>query len=117
MADLERDGNDLVLTLSAIERAESVHGDVRVPMSAVRGVEVLDDVIHEVHGLKFPGARWPGRFAVGTFLGGAGGHTFAVVHHDTPRGLRVRLEGQQYDEVIVGCADPESVRSALGPLG
>jgi hypothetical protein len=37
-----------------------------------------------------------------------------VVHHDTPRGLRVRLEGSSYDEWIVGCADPEAVAAGLG---
>ena len=35
MAELNRDGNELVLTLSAFEQAESLHGDVRVPMSSV----------------------------------------------------------------------------------
>ena len=39
---------------------------------------------------------------------------FAAVHHDTPRGLRVRLEGGSYDEWIVGCADPEGVAAVLG---
>jgi hypothetical protein len=38
----------------------------------------------------------------------------AVVHRDTPRGLRVRLEGADHDEWIVGCADPEAVLATLG---
>jgi hypothetical protein len=117
MAELRRDGDELVLTLSAIEKAESIHGDLRLPMSSVRGVEVLDDVIHAVHGLKFPGTRWPGRFAIGRIIGPIEtktfGKTFAVVHHDTPRGLRVRLEGAAFDELIVGCEDPEAVMSQI----
>ncbi len=41
---------------------------------------------------------------------------FAAVHHDTPRGVRVRLEGTAWNEWIVGCADPEAVAAAVaGP--
>jgi hypothetical protein len=69
IAELSRDGDELVLTLTALEKAESIHGDIRVPMSSVRDVEVVDDVIHAVHGLKFPGTRWPGRFAIGGIIG------------------------------------------------
>jgi hypothetical protein len=113
MAVLNRDGDDLVLTLSTLEKAESLHGDIRAPLAAVRGVEVLDDAIHAVHGLKLPGARWPGKIAVGTFVGRHRKKTFAVVHHDTPRGLRVRLEGAAFDELLVGCDDPEAVQRRL----
>jgi hypothetical protein len=40
MAELRRDGDELVVTLSALEKLESLHGDVRVPMaiSAQRGI-------------------------------------------------------------------------------
>ena len=120
MAELSPDGADLVLTLSAIEKAESIHGDIRVPMSSVRDVAVLEDVIHEVHGLKFPGTRWPGRFAIGRIIGpietASFGTTFAVVHHDTPRGLRVRLEGAAFDQLLVGCDDPEATKHQIDEL-
>ncbi len=122
MAELSRDGDDLVLKLSPIEKAESLHGDMRVPVSSVRDVDVLDDVIHAVHGIKFPGTRWPGRFAIGTIVGPTGKRTFgvkktfAVVHHDTPRGLRVRLDGVAFDELLLGCEDPEAVKSGIGDL-
>jgi hypothetical protein len=114
VAELSRDGDELVLTLSALEKAESIHGDIQVPVSSLRGVDVLDDVIHAVHGLKFPGTRWPGRFAIGRIIGPKGKMTFAVVHHDTPRGLRVRLDDAAFDELLVGCDDPEAVKSRIG---
>ena len=113
MAELSWDGDDLVVGLSALEKAEAAHGDIRVPASSVRDVEVLDDVVHAVHGLKFPGARWPGRFAIGTFYLPGETKTFAVVHHDTPRGLRVRLDDAAFDELVVGCADPEAAKGLL----
>ena len=44
MAELQVQGGELVLHLSGAEKAEAVHGDLRVPLSAVRG-----------------GLPWPGR--------------------------------------------------------
>jgi hypothetical protein len=116
VAELTREGDELVVTLSTAEKAEAVHGDIRVPMSSVREVQVLDDVRHAVHGLKSVGAAWPGRFFIGTFHGG-GTKTFAAVHHDTPRGVRVTLEGANFDELIVGSPDPEAVASRLTARG
>ena len=119
MAELRVQDGDLVLHLTAAEKVEGVHGDLRAPLSAVRGVEILDDAHAPVGvhaGVKI-GTRLPGVVEVGTVQGRTK-RLFAAVHHDTPRGLRVRLEGSSYDEWIVGCADPESVAAGLGlPTG
>jgi hypothetical protein len=115
MAELHVEGDELVLHLSSLEKAEALHGDLRVPLSTVRLVEVIDDAIHAVHGLKFPGSRWPGRFAIGTFVR-PGAKSFVVVHHDTPRGLRVKLVGADQDEWIVGVVDPDSLAGELGAV-
>jgi hypothetical protein len=92
-----------------------VHGDLRAPLSAVKGVDILDDAHTPAGiraGVKF-GTRLPGVIEVGT-VQGFKKRLFAAVHHGTPRGLRVRLEGTSYDEWIVGCTDPEAVAAALG---
>jgi len=119
VADLRIDGNQLVLHLSGAEKLESVHGDLRAPLSAVRGVEVLDDAHGPVGvhaGIKI-GTRIPGVVEVG-IVQGRDHRLFAAVHSDTPRGVRVRFEGTNYDEWIVGCADPEAVAARLGlPAG
>jgi hypothetical protein len=116
MAELQVQGDELVLHLSGAERAEAVHGDLRVPLSAVRGVEIVQDA-HEPadHGFKV-GMRLPGVAEVAIVRAG-GQKIFAAVHHDTPRGVRVLLQGTSYDEWIVGCADPEAVAAALGWAG
>jgi len=118
MAELRIEGGELVLHLSAAEKLEGVHGDVRAPLSAVRGVEILDNAHKPVgisSGLKI-GTRLPGVVEVGTILGPK--KLFAAVHHDTPRGLRISLQGTSYDEWIVGLADPEGVAARLGlPTG
>ena len=114
MAELRVEDGELVLHLSLGEKAGGVHGDLRAPLSAVRGVEVVDDAHEPVdHGIKI-GERIPGVVEVGTVLQGGGRKVFAAVHHKTPRGVRVLLEGTTYAEWIVGCEDPEAVvRAAL----
>ena len=119
MAELRVEGGDLVLHLTGAEKVEGIHGDLRAPLSAVRGVEVLDDAHGPVGvhaGIKI-GTRIPGVIEVGTVQGRTQ-RLFAAVHRNTPRGLRVRLEGSEYDQWIVGCADPETVAAGLGlPAG
>ncbi|WDL96443.1 hypothetical protein [Alicyclobacillus sp. ALC3] len=113
MAELVREGDNIVLRMSTIEKLEGVHGDIEVPVSAIQSVTALDDVIHAVHGLKMPGSRLPGVFAMGTFLSNEG-TTFAIVHHQNKRGLKLTLNGTPYGALIVGVDDPEQVAARLG---
>jgi hypothetical protein len=112
MAELQVKGGELVLHLSLGEKAMGAHNDLRVPLDSVRRVVVVDDA-HELadHGFKI-GERLPGIVEVGTVLGG-GKKIFAAVHHATPRGVRVILDGGSYNEWIVGCADPEATVAGL----
>jgi hypothetical protein len=117
MAELTREGDELVVHLSVAEKAEALHGDIRVPMSAVRQLEVVDDAVHAVNAFtKSVGSAWPGMFVIGTFHS-AGSKVFAVVHHNTPRGVRVRLEGTNFDELLAGCDHPEGVVEQLQASG
>jgi hypothetical protein len=117
VVDVRVDSGDIVLELRPWERMEALHGDLRLPRSALQGAEVLDDAIHAVHGLRAPGTGLPGFVAVGTYRA-SGRKLFAVVHHDHRRGVRLRFSGADYDEVIVGCDDPEDVVARLtAPTG
>ncbi len=115
MAELVIEGSDLVVRLNAVEKLEAVHGGVRVPCASIKTVEVLDDAMGAIHGIRV-GTGIPGSVAVGTFSSRTA-KIFAVVHHDTPRGVRVGLDGAAFDELIVGCDDPEAITSALCPPG
>jgi hypothetical protein len=112
MAEPQIEGDELVLHLTQLEEFEAVHGDLRAPLSAVRGVEVLEDA-HEPadHGLKV-GERLPGVSEVAT-MRADGERMFAAVHHDTPRGVHVSFQGTGYDAWIVGCSKPEATKSRI----
>jgi hypothetical protein len=99
VADIKIEDSQLVLHLSGLEKAEAVHGDVRVPLASIREVEVVDRPLDLIHGLKLPGTGIPGSTAVGTWVS-PDGRTFAVEHHAS-RGLVIRLEGQTYQQLIV----------------
>ncbi len=112
MAQLTVDADELVLTLTRTEKLESLHGDLRVPRSAVVGVDVLEDAhgAADIVGIKI-GTRLAGVVEVATVHGTT--TIFAAVHRDAPRGVRVRLSGSDQDEWIVGCSAPEAVARAL----
>ena len=114
MAELAVADGELVLRLSVVEKAEAVHGDLHVPLASVRAVEVIDDA-HEMTRIKTGfkvGMRIPGSASVAV-VRRSGHKMFVAVHHDTPRAVRVLLEGDSYDEWIVGATDPESVVANL----
>lgn len=112
MAELVVEGDELVLHLRRAEKLAAVHGDLRAPRSAVRSIEVLEDA-HEPadHGLKV-GERLPGYSEVAVVRAG-GQKLFAVVHHDTPRGVRIDFDGTDYDAWVVGSADPEALKASI----
>jgi hypothetical protein len=112
VAELVVEGDELVLRLSRGEKLESLHGDLRAPLSSVRSIEVLDDAHQPAdHGFKV-GERIPGVSEVAV-VHADGGRIFAAVHHGTPRGLRIEFEGADFDAWIVGCPSPESVKERL----
>jgi hypothetical protein len=103
VAELQLEDGELVLHLSGWEKAETTHGDLRMPLSALRGVEVLDDARGWGSGAEYK---------IG--MPGHGGKMFVAVHAGTPRGVRVHFEkGAPWYEWIVGCADPEAVAATL----
>ena len=119
MANIAREGNEIVLKLSTGERIMAMHRDVRVPLSAVKSVEVVDEPIHRIQGLKprnskVFGGYWPGWFAYGSFFDGAVRQLlFAAVNRRKPRGLEITLDGARYTRLIVSLDHPDVSKTAL----
>jgi hypothetical protein len=119
MAKVAREGNEVVLKLSAGERIMAVHRDIRVPLLAVKSVDVVDEPISRIQGLKprhfkVLGGYWPGRFAYGSFFDGTvRQRLFAAVNGRKPRGLEIILDGAKYTRLIVSLDHPDAVKTAL----
>ena len=103
MADLEVEGDELVLHLRAIEKAEGAHGDIRVPLSTVTAVRSVDDPWPELRGIRAPGTGLPNVIAVGTRRGDFG-KDFAAVHGKGPA-VVVELAGAAYGRLVVTADD------------
>ena len=111
MAECVVVGQQLVVALSTQEKLEALRGDVGVPLSSVRSVEVVENTLDFVHGLRV-GTGIPGSTAIGTFTSSTA-RIFGVIHHGKHRGLRILLEGADFDEILIGCDDPEAVAAAI----
>ena len=102
--------------LRALEKAESVHGDIRVPLSAVRAVRSVDDPWPELRGIRAPGTGIPNVIAVGTRRGSFG-KDFAAVHGEGPA-VVVELDGTDFARLVVtsddAAARARGIRQALG---
>jgi hypothetical protein len=103
-----------VIRLSWLEKAGSLHGDVRVPLSAVRSVTVETRPWGLVRGIRAPGTGLPGVIALGTFRY-SGRRDFAVVYRNRPV-VRVELgEDAPFARLLVAVASPEQAAAMIAP--
>jgi hypothetical protein len=99
-----------------LTRAEKIAGilrDVDVPLAAVRGIEVVPDGIAATRGLRAPGLGLPRR-KIGTWRSRKG-KALVSVRRGQPA-VRIRLEGQRWDELLVGTDDASGLATALAAV-
>lgn len=119
VAELDVEGDELVLHMTTLEKVEGVHGDIRVPLSSVREVRAVPTAWHGSHlrGLGAPGTGMPNTVMVGTRRGDFG-KDFAAVHGTGPA-VVVDLAGADYHRFVVTATDAQGVtarlRAATGP--
>jgi uncharacterized protein len=111
VADLSVEGDELVLTMSALEKAEGFHSNIRVPLSAVRDIRSVDDPWGELRGLRAPGTGVPGVISVGTRRGG-GVKDFVVVHGRGPA-VVVDMDGAEFGRFVVTNERAQEVATGL----
>jgi hypothetical protein len=111
VANLLIDDDTVTVELTMLEKAESVHGNLHIPRSAITGYSAVPDGLAEVPGFKLAGAGLPGALKVGTWVG-EGKRTFAVCHGSSPA-VVLELTGERYDRVVVTVDDPQEVIAGL----
>lgn len=119
MATVHVEDGTVTVRLSRREKVAGLHGDLRVPASAVTGAAVVEDPLAAPRGIRAPGTAFPGLVKIGTWRG-RGGRTLVVAYRDQP-GLRLTLTGQRVDEVVLSHPDAADVvarvRAAAGLTG
>jgi hypothetical protein len=111
MASITFTDQELHLTLTRREKVAALHGDIRVPLSAITEVRVTEDPVGAARGLRAPGLNWPGRTKIGTWRG-RGRRQFLVARRGVPAVL-VGLRGTTFDELVVSLPDARGVADAL----
>jgi hypothetical protein len=114
MAQILVENGDVVVRLSWLEKAGALHGDVRIPRSAVTAIRVVENPFTEIKGVRFPGTGVPGVIALGTWRRKEA-RDFVCVYRGQ-RGVVVDIDprGAAYQRVILSSRDPDGVRRSLG---
>ncbi|NEK86713.1 hypothetical protein GCU60_13255 [Blastococcus saxobsidens] len=112
MATLQLTDSRLRVRLTLGERiAGLLLRDVDVPLDSVREVEVLPDGLRATRGIRAPGLALPGIRKIGTWRR-RGERTMVSVRRGQPA-VRIRLEGQPFDALLVGADDAAAVAATL----
>jgi hypothetical protein len=110
MAVLRREGDELVVRLSLVEKLAAVHDDVSVPWASVRYVRVSGSPFRELRGLRV-GTGIPWLVALGTWYA-RGGKTFAAIHRGA-QGVVAELDGAPFRKLVVSMPDAAEVAGSL----
>jgi hypothetical protein len=113
MAEIRIQDGDIIVQLGSLEKIGALHGDVRVPRSAVIAMRVVENPFAEIQGIRFPGTGVPGLIALGTWRRGKA-RDFVCVYRDQP-GVVIDIDpaAATYQRVIISSSDPNGVRKLL----
>jgi hypothetical protein len=112
VAHLSIDGCDLLVTLSRLEKLEAVHGNVRLPVSAITSVRAVTEPWCELRGIRAPGTGIPRIIAVGTRRGSFG-KDFVVVHGAGEAVVVDLSEDAAYHRLVVTTQDSAAVAARI----
>lgn len=101
MAEFVVDGTDLVLHLSPAHKLLGFHGDIRVPLSAVRSARAIDKPWLALRGRRMAGTALRGVAAIGTWIHGDKKFDFNVLRRED-RAVQVELNAGRFERFIVG---------------
>lgn len=107
MAQIKRTGAYLDIVLTPFEKLMALHRGVRVPLSSITAVNVVERPLDEVQGFRAPGLHVPSRHKIGTWRA-SGRRTFAVARAQQTA-VRIDLDDGKYDTLIISVPDAAAV--------
>ncbi len=100
-------GDQLVVSLSPLERLAAFRGEVRLPLSAVSAAVVERFPWRALRGIRSPGTGWPGVIAFGVRRLTGDRKDFAAVLGKRPA-LRVELDPPStFARLVITVDEPE----------
>lgn len=114
MATLDITHELLIVRFTLGERIAGLLGDITVPRDAITAVTVEEDAVRAVSGLRAPGLALPGRRKIGTWRGfGDQPRRTAVSVAGGEAAVRITLEGQKWDQLLIGTTHAHDVAARL----
>jgi hypothetical protein len=114
MAELEVNGNDVVVHLTRVEALAACRRQVRLPVRNLTMVHVEDSPLSVVSLLRLPGLAWPGAFAFGSRRQD-GRHEFVAVRAGLPA-VVLDAEGTVWDRVVISHRQAVDIAADLAAL-
>lgn len=104
MPTIEIKNDELVIRLSFWERLASVHGDVHIPATSLRGALVAEPEWVKTLGFRIPGKAIPWLIIAGTYIKPKdSAFVYWTRRHKTV--LQLNLSGRPYNRVFIGVDD------------
>lgn len=103
-------GSQLVVTLQRNEKFWGLLSDLRVPTSSITAVEIVPDGRRAARGIRAPGLGGRQRL-IGTWRA-KGNKQYVCVRRGQPA-VRVTLDGQRYQTVLIGSDDADRVAATI----
>ena len=110
MADLIVEGDELVVRLRPLQKLAAFHGDVRVPLTAVRGVFAVEKPWLALRGRRMAGTALRGVAAMGTWIHGDRLYDFCVVRAQL-KAVQVDLNAGRYSRLLVCVPDETDIQA------
>jgi hypothetical protein len=104
VAELVVEGSDLVLHMPLRQKILGFHGDIRVPLSAVRRAKAVDNPWMTLRGRRMAGTALRGVAAVGTWIHGNREYDFCVLRRERAAVL-VEVNAGRFCRFLVGVPD------------
>lgn len=114
VATVDLTEQEVVVRLTALEKLGALHGDLRLPRTAVRRVDITSHPFPEMRGVRAPGTALPRFLALGTWRR-AGKKDFVAIYRGRPAVIMQLNEGlTDYQRLIISVS-PSAVQSLLTP--
>jgi hypothetical protein len=113
MATMQLTPTTVSVRFTTAEKIIGLVRDVELPRTALRGAELVPEPLTAMRGLRAPGLALPGRRKIGTWRR-PGERTLVCVRKGQPA-VRVRLESDRYDTLLIGADDAAALAESLAP--
>ena len=100
MADLVVDGEDLLLHLPPAQKFFSFHGDIRIPLTAIRSVTPVEKPWLALRGRRMAGTALRGVAAMGTWTHADRRYDFNIVRKQL-LAVQIDVNSGRFDRYII----------------